>query len=73
MADGNYNLKIKGKRDFGSVTHLPATYGDWSEAEPDGEIMICDRGETYVVSFARKRGTGAASAADGAILAPMPG
>jgi 3-methylcrotonyl-CoA carboxylase alpha subunit len=69
----SYKISIDGRSDFEEVRSLPTTYGDWAERQPDGEIFIFERGAAYEVSFARERGTGQASAADGAIIAPMPG
>jgi 3-methylcrotonyl-CoA carboxylase alpha subunit len=68
-----YAVAIDGRRDFSEVTHLPTTHGDIADHQPDGDILIFERGAAHVVSFARERGTGQASAADGAIIAPMPG
>ncbi|MCB2087933.1 MAG: methylcrotonoyl-CoA carboxylase, partial [Sphingomonadaceae bacterium] len=68
-----YKISIDGRSDFEDVASLPTTHGDWAERNPDGEIFLFERGAAYEVSFARERGTGQASAADGAILAPMPG
>jgi 3-methylcrotonyl-CoA carboxylase alpha subunit len=68
-----YKISIDGRSNFEDVSGLPTTHGDWAERQPDGEIVIFERGAAYDVSFARERGTGQASAADGAIIAPMPG
>jgi 3-methylcrotonyl-CoA carboxylase alpha subunit len=40
---------------------------------PDAQIFVTERGQTYSFSVRGPDGTGHASAADGAILAPMPG
>ncbi|MCK0127413.1 acetyl/propionyl/methylcrotonyl-CoA carboxylase subunit alpha [Erythrobacter sp. F6033] len=71
--DDRFAVEVDGRQDFSEVTHLPTTHGDVADDQPDGEILIFERGAAHVVSFARERGTGAASAADGAILSPMPG
>ncbi|RJY10383.1 acetyl-CoA carboxylase biotin carboxylase subunit [Aurantiacibacter aquimixticola] len=71
--EGNYAVSIDGRWDFSEIDYLPTTHGDNADDVPDGDIMIFERGAAHKVSFARERGSGHASAADGAILAPMPG
>jgi len=44
----------------------------WVEETPHG-YLVTDNGVTRMLHIARQRGTGQASAADGAIIAPMPG
>jgi len=44
----------------------------WVEETPHG-YLVTDNGVTRMLHIARERGTGQASAADGAIIAPMPG
>ena len=71
--NGDYYISIDGRDEFDDISFLPTTHGDWAEKQPDGEILVFERGSAHRVSFARERGTGQAAAADGAILAPMPG
>jgi 3-methylcrotonyl-CoA carboxylase alpha subunit len=66
-------IAIDGQSDFEAVTSLPTTYGPNAEDEPDGAILVFEDGSAHRISFAPKRNESGASAADGAILAPMPG
>jgi 3-methylcrotonyl-CoA carboxylase alpha subunit len=50
-----------------SISALP-----WVEAVDEG-FLVDDDGRTFVLREARYEGVGSHSAADGAILAPMPG
>ncbi|WP_048886307.1 acetyl/propionyl/methylcrotonyl-CoA carboxylase subunit alpha [Aurantiacibacter atlanticus] len=69
----DWDISIDGMRHFDEVDYLPTTYGPHAEDESDGTILVFDKGKAHQVSFARERGTGAANAHDGAIIAPMPG
>jgi 3-methylcrotonyl-CoA carboxylase alpha subunit len=71
--DWTWDVRIDGRSDFASVETLPATNGPDAEENPDGTILIFDEGFAHSASFAPKRADAGASAADGAILAPMPG
>ena len=71
--DEGYDIAIDGDAGFAEIDFLPTTHGDWAEQQPDGEIFVFERGQAHEISFARERGTGHASAADGDIIAPMPG
>ena len=68
-----WDVAIDDERDFDDLGYLPPTHGPNAEDQPEGTIIVFDKGQAHTVSFARERGTGHASAADGAILAPMPG
>jgi len=46
---------------------------NWYMRHFDNRVMITDSGQTFAIGFARFDGSGAGSAGDGAILAPMPG
>ncbi|MEM6585640.1 MAG: biotin/lipoyl-containing protein, partial [Pseudomonadota bacterium] len=53
---------------------IPSDWPNDLNATRDGAaVMIAERGITHCISLHEPRGTGQASAADGAILAPMPG
>jgi len=41
--------------------------------KPDGDILVTERGQTYLFRDRPSHSAAGASAADGAILAPMPG
>jgi len=69
----NWDISIDGVSESGDVDYLPTTYGPEAEDEPDGSIVVFDKGNAHQVSFARTRGTGTTSTADGDILSPMPG
>ncbi|HEX5644381.1 MAG TPA: acetyl/propionyl/methylcrotonyl-CoA carboxylase subunit alpha [Erythrobacter sp.] len=68
-----WDVEIDGSRDLDGSGYMPTTHGPMAEAEPDGTILIFDRGNAHTVSFAGERGTGHHHAHDGDIIAPMPG
>ncbi len=64
-------LMVEGERCIISVpADWPETYS--SSAAP-GVALVTERGQTFAIGLHHPRGSGAASLADGAILAPMPG
>jgi 3-methylcrotonyl-CoA carboxylase alpha subunit len=71
--DWEWALAIDGRSDFAVSDGLPTTHGRCAEDEPDGDILIFEDGFAHKASFAPKRESGGATAADGAILSPMPG
>ncbi|GAA4643002.1 acetyl/propionyl/methylcrotonyl-CoA carboxylase subunit alpha [Pontixanthobacter gangjinensis] len=68
-----WHIEIDGKSGLDDVEYLPTTYGPIAENEPNGRIQIFEKGLAHNIDFAAQRGSGHTSAADGAILAPMPG
>lgn len=71
--DWEWALTIDGRTDLKAET-LPTTYGPSAEDNPCGPVMIFDGGDAYEVRFgADYNADGIGTAADGAILAPMPG
>jgi len=71
--DWQWNITIDGRSDFEVPSGLPTTYGPSAEDEPDGSILIFEDGFAYEATFGPSRTLAGPSAADGAILAPMPG
>ena len=69
----NWDVVIDGESEFTDVDSLPTTHGPEADAEPDGTILIFEKGQAHTVSFAAIRGAGHHSAHDGDIVAPMPG
>jgi 3-methylcrotonyl-CoA carboxylase alpha subunit len=72
-SNGNWDVAIDGRRDFEDVERLPITHGPNAEHQPDGTILIFEKGTAHAVSFARERGGAHHHAHDGDILSPMPG
>ena len=70
---GDWDVSIDGRSEFDDVERLPTTHGPEAKQEPDGTILIFEKGTAHEVSFAPERGTGHAHAHDGDILSPMPG
>jgi 3-methylcrotonyl-CoA carboxylase alpha subunit len=68
-----WDISIDGRGKFEADGALPATHGPWSENEPDGSILIFKAGLAHQATFGPLRAAEGASAAGGAILAPMPG
>jgi acetyl/propionyl-CoA carboxylase alpha subunit len=71
--DWQWNISIDDRSDFEVSGPLPTTFGPNAEDEPDGNILLFEAGFAHKASFGPERAKGGASAADGAILAPMPG
>jgi len=71
--DWRWEIAINERREFEPSDPLPTTYGPFAEDEPDGTIRLFEAGFAHEASFGPERNHGHASAADGAILAPMPG
>jgi acetyl/propionyl-CoA carboxylase alpha subunit len=71
--DWQWDVRIDGRSDFNSSDPLPTTFGPWAETDPDGTVLLFEDGFAHSATFAPRRATGGISAADGAILAPMPG
>ena len=73
-ADWKWSINIDGRRDFDVHDRLPATHGP-SPLEPyEGPIRVFSGGECHQFAFGdRQSAEGSATAADGAILSPMPG
>jgi 3-methylcrotonyl-CoA carboxylase alpha subunit len=71
--NGNWDVTIDGRSDFDHVDRLPTTHGPNAEQEPDGTILIFEKGTAHAISFSPERGSGHHSAHDGDILSPMPG
>ena len=69
----HWDILIDGESEFEDVDFLSTTHGPVAEDEPDGTILVFDKGRAHQISFARIRGAGAAHAHDGDILSPMPG
>jgi len=71
--DWRWDVAIDGRADFDVSGSLPTTFGPCAENEPDGDILLFEEGFAHTATFGPQRGLSGASAADGAILAPMPG
>jgi acetyl/propionyl-CoA carboxylase alpha subunit len=69
----SWDIAIDGETEFDDFDFLPTTHGPDAEVEPDGTILIFDKGQAHSVSFALKRGSGHHHAHDGDIVSPMPG
>ncbi len=68
-----WDIAIDERSEFDVSGSLPTTFGPSAEDEPDGSILLFDDGFAHNASFGPERSYGGATAADGAILAPMPG
>ena len=67
-------VRANGRRHELDLEITPAEDEGWSELiHAHNRVIGADEGQTWCVSHDREDGTGTASAADGAILAPMPG
>ncbi|OYW44028.1 MAG: methylcrotonoyl-CoA carboxylase [Sphingomonadales bacterium 32-68-7] len=66
-------ISIDGRSEFELSQSLPTTFGPSAEDEPDGSILLFEDGVAHHATFGPARKLGGTSAADGAILAPMPG
>jgi len=71
--DWQWDIAIDERTEFDMSGSLPTTFGPTAEDEPDGDILVFDAGLAHRASFGARRASRGASAADGAILAPMPG
>jgi 3-methylcrotonyl-CoA carboxylase alpha subunit len=71
--NGSWNVTIDGHSNFDHVERLPTTHGPNAEHEPNGTILIFERGLAHAVSFSPHYGSGHAGTHDGDILSPMPG
>jgi 3-methylcrotonyl-CoA carboxylase alpha subunit len=67
------NLHSKGKSVVGDASNHDRDFGICTTMPTDEDVFATERGQTYHFTIRGPDGTGAASAADGAILAPMPG
>jgi len=65
LTDGRHRFEVAYDPDFAGSSR-------WTERVEHG-WLVDDLGATFILNVARYDGTGQASAADGAILAPMPG
>jgi 3-methylcrotonyl-CoA carboxylase alpha subunit len=65
-------LYAAGKAVEGDPTNFDRSFGICATMT-DGSIFVTERGQTHAFSLRGPDGTGQASAADGAIIAPMPG
>ena len=65
-------LYAAGKAVEGDPTNFDRSFGICTTMT-DGSIFVTERGQTHAFSLRGPDGTGQASAADGAIIAPMPG
>ncbi len=72
-SDGDWDISIDDRTQFDPLESLPTTHGPNAEFEPDGTILIFEKGCAHEVSFAPERGGTHHSAHDGEILSPMPG
>ena len=72
-SNGKWGVTIDGRNNFDHVERLPTTHGPNAEQEPEGTILIFEKGTAHAVSFSPERGSGHHSAHDGDILSPMPG
>jgi 3-methylcrotonyl-CoA carboxylase alpha subunit len=58
-------------------TRVPVDFAEpsenWYMRQIDDRVMVNEEGQTFAIRLARFDGSGAGSAGDGAILAPMPG
>ena len=71
--DWRWHIAVDGRTEFEVSSSPPSTFGPCAEDEPDGDILLFDEGFSHSATFGPERGLGGATAADGAILAPMPG
>jgi acetyl/propionyl-CoA carboxylase alpha subunit len=71
--DWRWDVTIDGRSDFDPSNPLPTTFGPWAENDPYGRFLLFEDGFAHSATFAPKRAASRTSAADGAILAPMPG
>ncbi|WP_379545651.1 acetyl/propionyl/methylcrotonyl-CoA carboxylase subunit alpha [Qipengyuania sp. DSG2-2] len=67
------NLHSNGKSVVGDTNNYHREFGICATMSPDDEIFVTERGQTFHFDIRGPDGSGHASAADGAILAPMPG
>ncbi|MFW2850527.1 acetyl/propionyl/methylcrotonyl-CoA carboxylase subunit alpha [Sphingomonas sp. TX0543] len=68
------NLYYSGKHLVGSSKNYTRPHGICTTMTRDSEILVTERGETYLFSVTQRPNLSAAgAAADGAILSPMPG
>ncbi len=66
------DLKVQLTRGIEQFEAAPSKDYHWLEMVDDG-LLVRDIGLTHIINLARNDAGGTASAADGAILAPMPG
>jgi 3-methylcrotonyl-CoA carboxylase alpha subunit len=67
------NLYVDGQRFLVDATSDDTGTGLCSDRERDGTIVVTEAGHSYFFSTSPDAAKGQASAADGAIIAPMPG
>jgi acetyl/propionyl-CoA carboxylase alpha subunit len=73
-SEWEWSIEIDGRSEFDAPDGLPTTHGAFPAEPYEGPIRVFDGGQSEQFTFADRRAAGmTGTAADGAILSPMPG